>query len=40
MDIKIVNDHECINCGDCIKYCPTNAIEWKKLKGGKNIEKN
>ncbi|MDE5728586.1 MAG: redoxin domain-containing protein, partial [Clostridia bacterium] len=29
MDIKHVGDHECINCGACIKVCPTQAISWK-----------
>lgn len=29
MDIKHVGDHECINCGECIKICPTKAIVWK-----------
>ena len=29
MDIKHVGDHECINCGECIKVCPTKAIVWK-----------
>jgi ferredoxin len=29
MDIKKVGDHECINCGECIKVCPTKAISWK-----------
>lgn len=32
MDIKHVNDHECISCGECIDICPTNAIMWKGLK--------
>lgn len=31
MDIKHVGDHECISCGECIKVCPTNAIQWKSL---------
>ena len=26
MDIRKVGDHECINCGECIPVCPTNAI--------------
>lgn len=34
MDIKEVNDRECINCGECIDTCPTNAIVWKKVKKG------
>jgi len=29
MDIKKPGDHECISCGDCVKVCPTKAIEWK-----------
>ena len=26
MDVRKVGDHECINCGECIPVCPTNAI--------------
>jgi len=29
MDIRHVGDHECIQCGECIEVCPTNAIQWK-----------
>lgn len=29
MDIKKPGDHECISCGECIKVCPTKAIQWK-----------
>ena len=29
MDIRRVGDHECIQCGECIEVCPTNAIRWK-----------
>lgn len=29
MDIRRVGDHECIQCGECIEVCPTNAIQWK-----------
>lgn len=32
MDIKKVGDHECIQCGDCIKACPSRAISWKGSK--------
>ena len=32
MDIKHVGDIECINCGECIDVCPTNAISWKGSK--------
>lgn len=32
MDIKHVGDHECINCGECIKVCPAKAISWKGSK--------
>ena len=32
MDIRHVADHECINCGECISVCPTNAIQWKGKK--------
>lgn len=38
MDIKHVNDHECISCGECIDVCPTNAIMWKGLKLRKKDE--
>ncbi len=29
MDCKKVGDSECINCGECKKYCPENAISFK-----------
>jgi thiol-disulfide isomerase/thioredoxin len=29
MDIRHVNDPECISCGECVEVCPTNAIVWK-----------
>ncbi len=29
VDIRHVGDHECIQCGECIDVCPTNAIRWK-----------
>ena len=29
MDIRHVGDHECIQCGECIPVCPTNAISRK-----------
>ncbi len=29
MDIRHVGDQECIQCGECIDVCPTNAISWK-----------
>ncbi len=29
MDIHKVGDHECIQCGECIKVCPSKAISWK-----------
>lgn len=32
MDIRHVGDHECIECGECIAVCPTNAISWKGSK--------
>lgn len=38
MDIKHVNDQECISCGECIDICPTNAIVWKGLKLKKKDE--
>ncbi len=31
MDIKEVGDHECIQCGECRKVCPCNAIKWKTI---------
>ncbi len=31
MDISHVGDHECINCGECVACCPTNAIKCKGL---------
>ena len=32
MDIKHVGDRECINCGECVDVCPTNAITWRGSK--------
>ncbi len=32
MDVRHVGDHECIHCGECMKYCPQGAIS---LKAGK-----
>lgn len=32
MDIRHVGDHECINCGECIPVCPTQAITWRGSK--------
>ena len=29
MDIRHVNDQECISCGECRDVCPTGAIQWK-----------
>ena len=29
MDCQKVNDRECINCGECKKYCPEGAISFK-----------
>ena len=29
MDIRRVGDQECIQCGECIDVCPTQAIQWK-----------
>ena len=29
MDIRHVGDRECIQCGECIDVCPTQAIQWK-----------
>ena len=29
MDIRRVGDQECIQCGECVSVCPTNAIQWK-----------
>lgn len=29
MDIHHVGDAECIQCGECIPVCPTQAIRWK-----------
>ena len=29
MDIRRVGDQECIQCGECVSVCPTNAIRWK-----------
>lgn len=29
MDIRHVGDRECIQCGECMEVCPTNAIQWK-----------
>ena len=30
MDVCKVGDKECINCGECKKCCPTNAISFNK----------
>lgn len=32
MDVKRVNDRECIRCGECAAVCPTGAIkfDWKR----------
>ena len=29
LDVNKVGDQECISCGECIKVCPTKAIDWK-----------
>ncbi len=29
VDIRHVGDQECIQCGECMEVCPTNAISWK-----------
>lgn len=39
MDIKSVGDHECIMCGDCIKYCDHSAIEISICNLAKNNKK-
>ena len=31
MDVKEVGDHECIQCGDCMKSCACKAIKWKMI---------
>ena len=31
MDVKEVGDHECIQCGDCMKSCGCKAIKWKMI---------
>lgn len=31
MDVKEVGDHECIQCGDCMKVCACKAIKWKMI---------
>lgn len=31
MDVKEVGDHECIQCGDCMKSCACKAIKWKLI---------
>lgn len=31
MDVKVVGDHECIQCGECIKECPCKSINWKLI---------
>ncbi|MDE5566133.1 MAG: 4Fe-4S binding protein [Anaeroplasmataceae bacterium] len=36
MDVKVVGDHECINCGECRSVCNAHAISWKTI--GKLIE--
>lgn len=37
MDVKKVGDKECIQCGDCIAICNTNAIKCKSIV--RNVEK-
>ena len=32
MDVKKVGDHECIQCGECMKGCHNNAIKWKAIR--------
>lgn len=40
MDVRIVNDRECLRCGECVSRCPTGAISCKLIKkGGKTHEK-
>ncbi|MBO5712563.1 MAG: 4Fe-4S binding protein, partial [Acholeplasmatales bacterium] len=31
MDVKVVGDHECIQCGECRDVCHANAINWKTI---------
>ncbi|MBQ4570075.1 MAG: 4Fe-4S binding protein [Bacilli bacterium] len=31
MDVKDVGDHECIQCGECMKECPVKCINWKLI---------
>ena len=31
MDVKFVGDHECIQCGECMKECPVKCINWKLI---------
>ena len=31
MDVKQVGDHECIQCGECMKACGCKAIKWKMI---------
>ena len=31
MDVKEVGDHECIQCGECMKECPVKCINWKLI---------
>lgn len=31
MDVRVVGDHECIQCGECMKACGCKAIKWKMI---------
>jgi polyferredoxin len=41
MDVKEINDHECIRCGDCKKVCPCGAVihktPWKTQNSGEQM---